>query len=242
MPPLLDPQAALEGRQQPGEMGVGEDPEVAVHRRAGDPRVAGQPRHGEHLAVKDRRHRQEAGEAGQIADQRFGLDFFLEIHLHVGLEGLAAVGSRPDHGQAAVAKHLGQVEIAAQLLRHERKHLPVGRPAGQQVGAGLLELAGARPQEHEPQAAVFDEPMHLVEQRRQPLDFIHHDRPAAGKRPQLVGKDRRVAEIRLIESLVQEVDPPGRGQDRLGPRALPRPAHPEEEKAPAPRGLQETVV
>ena len=35
----------------------------------------------------------------------------------------------------------------------------------QQVGAGLLELAAARPQEHEPKTVVFDKAMDLVEER-----------------------------------------------------------------------------
>ncbi len=83
-------------------MGVGKDPKVAVDRRPGDARIPCEPRHG-----------QESGEARKIADQRFSLNFFLEIHLHVRLEGLPPVGSRPNHGQAAVAKHLGNVEIMA---------------------------------------------------------------------------------------------------------------------------------
>ena len=75
-------------------------------------------------------------------------------------------------------------------------------PPCQQVGAGLLQLAGDRLQEHEPQTAVFDETMHLVEERGQPLDLIHHDRRAPRERPQLVGKERRIAWVRLIEPFV----------------------------------------
>ena len=138
--------------------------------------------------MEDRRHRQETGEAGQVADERLGLNLLLEIHLHIRLERLPSVRGSPDHGQAAVAEHLGQIEVSTQLLWEERKHLPVQRPPRQQVGARLFQFAGARPQENEPHPLVFDEAVHLVEQRRQPLNLIHDDRCPAGECPQFVGK------------------------------------------------------
>jgi hypothetical protein len=66
----------------------------------------------------------------------------------------------------------------------------------------------------------------------QPLDLIDHDRRGPRKRPQPVGKERRIAQVRLIEPFVQEIDSSGHGQDRLRPRAFSRPALPEEKEAP----------
>jgi hypothetical protein len=76
----------------------------------------------------------------------------------------------------------------------------------------------------------------------QPLDLIDHDRRGPRKRPQPVGKERRIAQVRLIEPFVQEIDSSGHGQDRLRPRAFSRPAHPEENEAPALRGLENAFI
>ena len=242
MAPFLDPQPRFESRQEPGQMRVGKDAEIALNGRTGHARIPREPRHGKHLAMKNRRHREKPGEAGKIADERLGLDLFLEIHLPIGLEGLAPVGCGPDHREAPVAEHLGEIKIGPQLPRQERKHLPVERPAGEEIRAGLLQLAGTRPEEDKPHLSVLDEAVHFIEQPRNPLDLIDDDGRPTGKRAQFVGKKARLAEERLIEPLVEQIDPVGVRKHAPRPGAFSRATHAKQKKTPLPRRHENAII
>ena len=63
--------------------------------------------------------------------------------------------------------------------RDERMKLIAERPASEEVATTALELTRARSAEHERQSPVFDEPMDLVQEGRDFLNFIDDDRNAA---------------------------------------------------------------
>ena len=86
---LLDAQPRLVGGQQPRQVRVRQDLQVAGDRRPRDPRVSRQAGDVEHLSVEEGRHGEKPGEARQVADQRLGLDLLLQIELDVCLQAVA---------------------------------------------------------------------------------------------------------------------------------------------------------
>ena len=83
--------------------------------------------------------------------------------------------------------------------------------------------------------------MHLVEQRRQSLYFVD-DHPVAAPLPaQLVGEQARIAQVGLVDALVEEIEPRRLGEARLRPGALADPAQAEQEEALARGGQQARI-
>ena len=72
--PFPNPQAGFEGRHPKAEQRVLQDFQVPGQGGPADLGVPRGGRHADQLTVHGRGHRQEAGKAGQIAHQGFGLD------------------------------------------------------------------------------------------------------------------------------------------------------------------------
>ena len=85
--------------------------------------------------------RHEAREAGQVPNQRFALDLFLQVELDVGPQRGCPVVGVPDYRQAAVPEHGVEIEVGSQLMRQERIHASVDRAPAKEVDAGPLQLA-----------------------------------------------------------------------------------------------------
>ena len=195
MPALLDAKPGLEAGQQPGEVGVRQDVQVAGNRGPRHTRVPREAGDVDHLPVEKRGDRQETREARQVANQRLRLDLLLQIELGVGLQALAGILRLPDDGKAALAQHPAEVEVAPEFLGEERKHqAPHARPASRFVPA-CLQLARARSQQHEAQAPLLDEAVHFVQQRRQPLDLVDDDPAPRGTAASSRPKQARVAQV-----------------------------------------------
>jgi len=242
VPALANPELRLVGRQPEREQCVLEDLEVRGDGRPRRPSVARDPGHVHDLGVVERRDREETGEAGQVAHQGLGLYLFPQVELSVGGESLAAVGSHPDHGQRAKAKRVVEVEVLAQLFGQEWMKLTTHGTAGEEVGPGGLEPAGAGAAENEAQVPLLDVAMHLVQQGRQPLYLVQHDERAWSEAPQLPGEAARVGEVGLEQCLVQQVDPIGVGEHGAQPCALAHAPRPEEEERAPRRGQNPGVL
>ena len=237
---LPHPQPGFVGGQAMDEQRIFQDVEVALHRGAGDPRLAGDPGHVDDLPVEQRRDGEEADESGQVAHQRLGADLLPQIELRIRFEDVARRLARPHERDRAVAQHPVEIERGAELGRGERKHAPMERPSGEQVHPRRLELARAGAEEGEAQAPRLDEAVDLVQQRRQPLDLVH-DHPAV--RPRIADglcEQRRIREQVLIQPLVEEVHVHGLRKGRSRPGALADAPHSKEEEAP--RGRREQAV
>jgi hypothetical protein len=73
--------------------------------------------------------------------------------------------------------------------------------------------------------------VHLVEGRWQALDLIDDHPAATPLLAQLAGEEARVAQIGLVDALVEEVEPRRLGEARPRPGALADPAQAEQEEA-----------
>ncbi len=82
----------------------------------------------------------------------------------------------------------------------------------EQVRTGSLEFAGTRPAQDKIQPPFFDKPVHLVQQVRQTLDFIHDDPLTGWNRTQFISKLTGMGQQPLIYLLRQQVDPVGFGE------------------------------
>ena len=213
------------------EQRVLQDVEVALHRGAGDSRVAGDSGDVDDLPVEQGGNGQKTDESGQVANQGLGADFLTQIELNVCFEDLARCLVRPDQRDRPVAQHQVEIEGGAELGGGERKHVLPQRPPGQQVHPRRLELARAGAEQGETQAPRLDEPMDFVQQRRQPLDLVH-DHPAIRRRiADGLREQRGVSEQVLVQPLVEEVHVHGVREGHPRPGALAHASHPEQEEA-----------
>lgn len=71
--------------------------------------------------------------------------------------------------------------------------------------------------------------MDLVQQRGDALHLVDDDH-AVAQRLQLAGEAPDVGEVGLVERFVEQIDDVRLGKGRPQPRALPRPAGPEQEE------------
>ena len=227
---LANPQLRLVRRQPVRQQRVFQDVQVALHGGSGHAAVAREPRDVDGGAMAESGDRQEAGEAGQIPHQRFGADLLAQVELHVALQRGAPVLRRPDERDRPGPKRRLEIEVAAQFRGRQRVHRPAQRPPGQQIHAGRLQLARARPQEREAEPALLDEPVNLVQQVRQALDLVDDD-PAFGRnRPQLRREQGGIDQVVLVASLVEEIDPVSVGRFRRAQVLLPTPRTPRRKK------------
>ena len=81
--------------------------------------------------------------------------------------------------------------------------LSSNRATREQIRARRLQLARARPEQHETQAKLLDATMDLVEQRRQPLHLVHHDPRASLLPSKLQAELVWIPQIRLVGPFVQ---------------------------------------
>ncbi len=71
-------------------------------------------------------------------------------------------------------QRLVEIEALSDLLRKKGVHGAVEGSPGEKIDAGAPKLSGARPAQDETQPLFLQKPMHLVQQLRQALDFVHH--------------------------------------------------------------------
>ena len=230
VPALAHAQARLESLQPERKKRVFEDAEVPVDRRSRHAAIPGQTRDVHRLTMGERRHRQEPREPRQVARERLRLDLLLQIGLDVGAKRCVAVLRGPDDGKASVGENGLEVEIPAELRRKEREHGLFQGAAGEEVRPGPTQLSGARAGQDEFHPAVLDVALHFVEEGGQALDLVHPDPRAWRGRTEPAREEARLAEERLIEPLVEEVETQGARERSLHPRALPGPTGPEEEE------------
>jgi transposase len=65
-----------------------------------------------------------------------------------------------------------QVEVVTNLDCSQTVQLVTRRAAAKQIGCSPFDLPGARPAERKLKAAVFQQPVHLIEKLRYLLDFV----------------------------------------------------------------------
>ena len=168
--------SALAVRGQPaGQQGVFEDPEVCLGRRIGNTAFAGHIREVDHLAVAQGRYVEEDRKGRQVSHQTLGGDFFPQVVGNVGVEQLTGPARLVDPGQVALVEHPVEVEVAPELSGGEASEFVAHGAAAEQVGGSSPYLSSARSAEGEVQAPVFHEPVHLVKESRDLLDFVDDD-------------------------------------------------------------------
>ncbi|MDE0389821.1 MAG: hypothetical protein OXI75_14075 [Rhodospirillales bacterium] len=169
-------------------------------------------------------------ESAEIAHQPFGLYLLLDVQPRVSAQRVGGIVGVPDQGQQSVVEGRPQFEARAELRRHERVHRPHHRPAREEIDAGALELARARPGQHETQAARL---LHqLVDDREQlgnPLHLVDHDVDDPRRRRQLAQPLRPYRILALLRRR-QQIDPDGVRERRSQPRALAGSARAEQEE------------
>ena len=160
-------------------------------------------------AVAERRGVQEAGERRQVAHQPLGRDFLPEIVGDVGVETPRRRGGLDHSRQVAVVQHAGQVEAVADLGRGQPPQLEPQRAPTEEIRGAPPHLPGARSAQREMDAAVLDQPMHLVEQGRRLLDLVDHHLPArrGPGRLDLLAQPLRVGHVAAELVHLEQVDP-----------------------------------
>ena len=111
------------------------------------------------------------------------------------------------------------------------------RPARRFVPGGP-ELPGARSEEREAQVPRLDEPMDLVEERRDSLDLVEDDEGAGRRLAELESQQPGVGEELLVATLVEQVHGRRPGELAGSPGALPGAADAEGKEAPTGDGGQ----
>ena len=176
------------------------------------------------------RDRQEPHKPGQVANQRLGSDLLTQVQVDVGLQCPLPVGRRPHEGDRPVPQRGVKIEVSAELLGDERVHdVPQGS-AREQVRAARLQLPRARAQEHETQAALLDELVHVVEKARDALHLVDDHPVARTPRAQLVGEQLGIGEQALVAALVEEIDPVSPFERVRAQVLLPTPRTPNRKK------------
>src|SRR5206468_3470088 len=130
----------------------------------------------------------------------------------------------------AVAKRVFEIECFSELLGNEGVKALAHGPSGEQVDAGLVQLARARAGEHESQSPLLHEAVDLVEEIGEPLHLVDDDPAPRVQSPQLAREDGGLREILLISTLVEQIDVVGVREGLSYPGRLPRPAGAEEEE------------
>jgi hypothetical protein len=109
--------------------------------------------------------------------------------------------------------------------------LPAQRAPGQKVCPGRFQLARAGAKESEAKTQFLDGAVDLVEQRRQPLHFIHNHPDPGRLAAQFVAEELGVAQVSLVKPLVQQIQPQRTGKMGASPRTLADTAKPEQKEA-----------
>ena len=110
----------------------------------------------------------------EVADQRLAPDLFSQVSVDVGVEFLLRVLGVVHLRQPAVKEVAAEVELR-DLRGGQWEQVRLPRPPAEQVHAAALELAAARPAQHEVHFLRLYQVVHLVEQDRQLLDLVDHD-------------------------------------------------------------------
>ncbi len=175
---LLDPRSRAPSRQPGADQRIDEHFEIARHGRPGDARVSRHTCDVDHLCIAQRRDLQESSEASDVLDQRLLLHLLAQIGADVGLEHVDGLFRfTADLGQQARGQQLLEIEVELQLGRSQREELACDRAPRKHVRFESPELsrAGSAHREAVALAVLGDQGMHLVEQRRQPLDLVDDD-------------------------------------------------------------------
>ena len=185
--------AAAERLQEDAEQGIDENLKVFPHGLGIDAAVAGHAAEVEQLPVTERQRVEEPRERRHVARQPFVEHFLLEVIVDVAGERAAVLR------RVVVLRDQAAIERAQQVERRNLRPRQGMQPeapgaAAEQVGAPALQLAGAGAAQHEAQAGVFDQTMHLVEQGRHFLHLVDDDRfgpDRGGERAHAVGEAPR---------------------------------------------------
>ena len=103
-----------------------------------------------------------------------------------------------------MVQHGRQVEVRSEFLRQQGEHNAPHGSSRQQVGAGLLELAGARAEQNEPVPPLFDEAVNLVEERRETTIPLRRDEVANRFGARIASPARTIADTGADPSVVIE--------------------------------------
>lgn len=220
---------------------------VLLDGSGGEAGVAPDRRVVDEATVLGGHHVQEAREAPEVAHQRLGLDLLAKVRLGITREHFAGFGLAADCGrrQAAVAEGALELETLPQLLARQRVEAARRNPACEQVGAAAAQLASARASEQEAHPAMrFDQPMHLVQQRRDALHLVdeHGPNSSPDARLDLGSKQRRLLGVAQKRVLPQQIDgEQGSWQQAPDERALACLSRAQQEARAAPRQPQKAL-
>ena len=106
--------------------------------------------------------------------QSLGHDFLLEILRNIGVQQSTRRGREINPRQCPVVKHAIQVEIRSQFLRAKAGELVSQPPPTKQIAMPALELACTGATESKTNSLVLMQPVNLVEESGNFLDFIDH--------------------------------------------------------------------
>ena len=144
-----------------------------------------------------------------------------------------------------MVEHPRQVEVVSDLTRRQAVKVVAKRPPTEQIGGAAPHLARARSAQREVQSAVLDQPVHLVEQRRNLLDLVDDDLPS-GLRSfcvDLLAQQLRIDGVAPELVCLQQVDATSLGIALPQERALAGLARsPQEEGLPARIGKGQTPL
>lgn len=171
--------AFLEHRDTNADQQILKYLEVTLDDLAVNAGFTGDCRDIQRLALRETGRFEEAGERFSLSGQTFGNDFLSEICLHIGCQVLSGVNVLlrvVDRWQHPVLVRLLYREVRPEFRRRKREELVADCPARQQIARSPPQLAGTAAGEDEDQATSLDQPMHLVEECRYPLDLVDQDR------------------------------------------------------------------
>ena len=210
--------------------GVLEDLEVVLHRGSRHRGVARDRGQVCHLPVLTRGDFKEAAEGADAAGERLRTDFLLQVGLGVSKEIPRRIDAGHGERHAAMDKQVIRRWPKREFCRDQREHLLHDGAARQQVAAAPLELARARPRQHEAQAPPFDQAMNLVEQVRHLLHLVdYHPRSGRQAFHLPVERLRIAAQTKRLARIQQVIGWRSREVVR-NPRRLPGASRPEQKE------------
>ena len=159
--------------------GVIKDLEIRLDRFGGNATVGGNVGVVQHFPVGDGGNLHETLERIKLSHFPFFPDFFIEIDFHVAGQTLSGIFYHIMSGQHPVLH--GTVNLK---VRHFRPHKRIKRfrygASAKGICSGPLELSGTGTAKDKIQAFVHHQGMYHVQQFRDLLNLVHHDKRTGG--------------------------------------------------------------
>ena len=144
-----------------------------------------------------------------MPDRSLRGDLLDQVVADVGVQETDGAGGLVDAREIACVEQTGQVEVLPEFGRGDPQQFVADGPSPQEIGGAPLHLGRARSAQREAAAPVLHEPVNLVQEGGNLLDFIDDDLsvPVVPFRFDLLAQEFRVRQVTSELVALQQVDP-----------------------------------